>query len=93
LGNPKTYPELGDGGQNMRSATETQAEFLQKKVTQFPAGANAIIVTHFPNITAAFPQLASGLADGEALIFGSDGKGGATLVARVKIEEWPKMRP
>jgi hypothetical protein len=49
-------------------------------------------VTHLPNITRAFPQLASGLADGEALIFGSDGKGGATLVTRIKIEEWPEIR-
>lgn len=93
FGNPRTYPELGDGGQNMRGATESQSEWLQKKVTQIPAGNNTIIVTHFPNITRAFPQVASGLADGEALIFGSDGKGGATLAARVKIEEWPKMRP
>jgi hypothetical protein len=36
--------------------------------------------------------MASGLADGEALIFGPDGKGGATLVARVKIEEWPGLQ-
>jgi hypothetical protein len=47
---------------------------------------------HFPNINRAFPQLLSGLADGEALVFGPDGKGGAALVARVKIKEWPKMR-
>jgi len=32
------------------------------------------------------------LADGEALIFAPDGKGGATMVARVKIEEWPQMQ-
>ena len=32
------------------------------------------------------------LADGEALVLGPDGKGGATLVARIKIEEWPGMR-
>jgi len=76
----------------MRNTTEAQTMWLQKRVTQFPAGANTIMVTHFPNITRAFPQLASGLADGEALIFGPDGKGGATLVARVKIDEWPKMR-
>jgi phosphohistidine phosphatase SixA len=93
FGKPQTYPELGDGGQNMRAATESQSEWLQKRITLFPAGVNTIIVTHFPNISRAFPQLAAGLADGEALIFGSDGKGGATLVARVKIEEWPKMRP
>jgi hypothetical protein len=49
-------------------------------------------VTHFPNLTAAFPQMAAGVADGESLVFGPDGKGGATLVARVKIEDWPKLR-
>jgi phosphohistidine phosphatase SixA len=96
FGTPRTYPELGDGGgPNMQSATQTQAQFLQKKVTELPAGKNTIIVTHLPNINSAFfsPQLAaSGLADGEALIFGSDGKGGAAVVARVKIEEWPKLR-
>ena len=48
-------------------------------------------MTHLPNIAAAFPQLASGLADGEALIFDPDGKGQPILVARVKIEEWPAM--
>jgi hypothetical protein len=32
------------------------------------------------------------VADGEALVYGPDGKGGATLVARVKIEEWPRLR-
>jgi hypothetical protein len=49
-------------------------------------------VTHLPNITGAFSQLASGLADGEALIFGPDAKGKAILVTRVKIDEWPAMR-
>ena len=93
LARPQTYAELGDGGQNMQGATDIQAAWLQKKVTQFPAGTNTIIVTHLPNIARAFPQLATGLADGEALAFGSDGKGGTTLVARIKIEEWPEIRP
>ena len=76
----------------MQGGTEAQAAWLQKKVTQIPTGTNTIIVTHLPNIAGAFPQLASGLADGEALIFGSDGKGGTTLVTRIKIEEWPQIR-
>jgi len=38
-----------------------------------------------------FPAAAMGLADGEALIFGPDGKGGAVVVARLKIEEWAKL--
>jgi phosphohistidine phosphatase SixA len=91
LRNPRPYVELGDNGQSMQGGTEAQAAWLQKKVTQFPSGANTILITHFPNMTRAFPQLAAGVEDGEALIFGSDGKGGTTLVARVKIDEWPKM--
>ncbi len=92
LGDPKPFAELGDNGQSMQGGTQAQATWLQKRVTQFPTGTNTIIVTHFPNLTGAFPQLAAGVADGEALVFGPDGKGGATLFARVKIEEWPAMR-
>jgi phosphohistidine phosphatase SixA len=92
LGNAKTYDELGDNGRSMQGGTEAQAVWLRNHVMQFPKGTNTIIVTHFPNINGAFPDLGSGLADGEALIFGSDGKGGKKLVARVKIEDWPKMR-
>ena len=92
LGNPRTYDELGDGGQSMQNGTDVQAAWLQKRVTQFPRGSNTILVTHFPNITRAFPQSSAGLADGEALIFGSGGNGGAALIARIKIEEWPGMR-
>src|SRR5580698_9406747 len=89
--NPKPTPELGDNGQSMAGGTEAQAAWLQKIVTQFPSGTNTLVVTHFPNMTRAFPQQAAGVEDGEALIFGPDGKGGAKVVARVKIEDWPKM--
>jgi phosphohistidine phosphatase SixA len=88
---PKPTPELGDNGQSMAGGTEAQAAWLQKIVTQFPSGTNTLVVTHFPNMTRAFPQQANGVEDGEALIFGPDGKGGAKVVARVEIEDWPKM--
>jgi len=91
FGSPKTYAELGDNGQSMQGGTAAQAAWLQKRVTQFATGTNTLLVTHFPNLNGAFPQFASGVADGESLIFGPDGKGGATLVARVKIEEWSAM--
>lgn len=91
LPNPSPVPELGDGGQSMQAGATAPSAWLQKKVTEFPTGAITILVTHMPNIAAAFP--ASGaVADGEALVFGPDGKGGATLVARIKIEEWPRMK-
>jgi phosphohistidine phosphatase SixA len=89
---PRPVTELGDGGQSMQGVTEAQSAWLQKKVRQLPTGTNTIIVTHFPNMTRAFPQWTSGLADGEALIFGSDGKGDTTLIARIKIDDWPRIR-
>jgi phosphohistidine phosphatase SixA len=93
LGTARTYAELGDNGKSMQDGTEAQAHWLQNKVKQFPSGTNTFIVTHNPNITAAFPQIGSPVADGEVLVFGPDGKGGVTIVARIKIEEWPSLRP
>jgi phosphohistidine phosphatase SixA len=91
LGVPQAVPELGDNGQSMAGGTEAQAAWLRNAVTIFPVGKNTVLVTHFPNIRGAFPQLTD-VADGEALIYGPDGKGGATLVGRIKIEEWPKLK-
>jgi len=91
LPSPKAIPELGDNGQSMQITKESQAAWLQKQVTEFPSGSNTILITHQPNIAGAFPQWAEGLSEGEALILGPDGKRGARLIARVKIEEWPKL--
>jgi hypothetical protein len=44
-----------------------------------------------PNIAASFPDRAKDLKDGETLIFKPDGHGHAELVAKVAIEEWPRM--
>jgi phosphohistidine phosphatase SixA len=88
---PRAVPELGDNGQSMQVTKESQAAWLQKHVTEFSPGSNTIIITHQPNIAGAFPQWADGLSEGEALVLGPDGKGGAMLVARVKIEDWPKL--
>jgi phosphohistidine phosphatase SixA len=76
-----TFEELGDGGQSMRAdRTGARANWLKAKA-----------VTHFPDISEAYPQDASGLADGEALVLRPDGRVAATVVARVKIDEWPSM--
>jgi phosphohistidine phosphatase SixA len=91
LGTPHPVEELGDNGQSMQGGTEAQAAWLRQKVTQFPSGTNTILVTHFPNIRGAFPQLTD-VADGEALVYGPDGKGGAALLARIKIDQWAGLR-
>jgi hypothetical protein len=74
----------------MQGGTAAQAAWLLKQVTHFPTGTNTIVVTHLPNITGAFPQLASGLEDGEALIFSPDGKGQAILVTRSRSRSGPQ---
>jgi phosphohistidine phosphatase SixA len=90
LGQPRTFEELGDGGQSMRAdKSGARASWLKAKASALPGpNENTLIVTHFPNISEAYPQDAVGLADGEALILHPDGRGGATIVARVKIDEW-----
>lgn len=91
LPDPHPQTELGDGGQSMQGVAPLQTKWLSQRVTRFPHGANAVLVTHAPNMLAAFPQWTSGLADGETLVLGPDGKGGTTLVARIKIEDWPRL--
>jgi phosphohistidine phosphatase SixA len=92
LGQAQTFAEIGDGGQSMQRIAEAPAEWLRKKVGEPPrSGTDTVIVTHMPNIVAAFRQAANGAADGEAFVFRPDGKGGAELIARVKIEEWPAL--
>ena len=87
FGKPQAIPELGDNGKSMQGGTEAQAAWLRKKVTDLPKGTNTLIVTHMPNMSRAFPDATKGLADGEALVFGP----GGTVLARVKIEDWPKL--
>jgi len=91
LANPRSVTELGEGAGTMLPVSKAQTEWLQKKVGEFPRGANTVLVTHVPNASAAFPDVPA-LAQGEALVFGSDGKGRAHVVARIKIEEWASLR-
>jgi phosphohistidine phosphatase SixA len=93
LGKPVLAPELGDRGHSMaRIDGQGPAAWLKNKVAQTPPpGRNTILVTHMPNIAAAFPDQAAGLQDGETLVFKPDRHGHADLVAKVEIGEWPQM--
>lgn len=93
LGTPVLAPELGDQGQSMARIDQAgPVAWLKNKVAEAPApGHNTLLVTHMPNIVAAFPDQAAGLKDGETLIFKPDGHGHAALVAKVGIAQWPAM--
>jgi phosphohistidine phosphatase SixA len=93
LPNPRIQAELGDGGQSMGGVTGAQSAWLKQQVLVLPRGTNTLLVTHLPNMAAAFPQETSSLSDGETLVFHADGAGGRTLVARIKVEQWPTMQP
>jgi phosphohistidine phosphatase SixA len=88
LANPRTNADLGDGGQSMQGITDAQAEWLRERVTHVPSGTNTIIVTHMPNISRAFPAWGA-VDDGEAVIVGTGGR----VVGRIKIDEWPRLKP
>jgi phosphohistidine phosphatase SixA len=93
LGQPQIFEELGDGGQSMLADTSgARADWLKTKASAPPGPhENTLIVTHSPNIFEAYPQDAEALADGEALILHPDGRGGATVVARVRIDAWADL--
>lgn len=56
-----------------------------------PAGTNAVIVTHKPNIMDAFGKDWFDVREGEASVFKPDGSGGHKLVVRVQADEWSKL--
>jgi len=92
LPEPSTAPELGDRGQSMQTTGTDQATWLKARVATPPgAGTDTVIITHLPNISAAYGAAAAGLADGEALVFHPRGQGAPQLVARIKAEDWPKL--
>jgi len=93
LPSPQTFDELGEVGKSMgRDQGGKPGAWLRSRVSRGPkSGTNTVIITHYPNITEAFANDATNLAEGEALILRPDGRGGASLVGRVKIEDWPKL--
>lgn len=88
--NPRAIPELGEGPQSMQRVQPAQTDWLQKKVRELPRGTNTLLVTHVPNVLAAFPDVKDVL-QGEALVFGFDGAGRSRVVGRIKIEEWSEL--
>lgn len=92
LPQPRTATELGDGGQSMQPLQASPAAWLRNLVATVPAqGTDTLIVTHAPNIIAAFGANLADVADGEILVFRPDGNGDAMLAGRIKIEQWPAL--
>src|SRR5436853_5316050 len=67
------------------------AAFKKLTATAPPAGANAVLVSHKPNIMDAFGKDWFDLREGEASVFKPDGNGGAKFVMRVQAADWAKL--
>jgi phosphohistidine phosphatase SixA len=81
--------ELGNEG--MRESGEAYAAWLRANVAMRPAAGNRLLITHGPNLAAAFPDEAKVSEEGEALVFRPAGAGHAVLVARLMIADWPRL--
>ncbi len=86
LPHPQTAAEIGGG-----AAAADGAMWLRAKAAQpLRPETDTLIVTHYPNITAAFGKAADAPSDGEAIVF-RPGEAPLTVVGRIKIEEWPNL--
>jgi phosphohistidine phosphatase SixA len=90
VGTPATFNELGDGSQGYEvSSFKAGTAFMQAKAAEIPpAGTNTLIVTHVPNIEAAFEGTT--IDEGEAIIVRPDGRWG-TPIGRITIDQWPRL--
>ncbi len=68
-----------------------RAEAFRRMLTTAPkAGTNTILITHYPNILAALGKDWFDVKEGEASIFRPE-NGSYKLVARVQMDEWPRI--
>jgi phosphohistidine phosphatase SixA len=92
LDRPQAVNELGDGGQSMQGVSEAQGSWLRSRVSETPRTGNTMLVTHQPNLSRAFPDWGSSVADGETVVLRPDGRGGVAVIGRIPIEEWSRLR-
>jgi len=79
--------ELGNEG--MAATSEARTTWLRQQVARkTPAGQNRLLITHGPNISAAFADFSTGMEEGEALIFDPRGMNGPVMVQRIRIGDW-----
>jgi phosphohistidine phosphatase SixA len=90
--NVEKTTDLTEGGLIVTpNENNRRAEAFRKMLTVAPADhTNTILITHQPNIVAALGKDWFDVKEGEASIF-RPADGGYKLVARVQMDEWPRI--
>src|SRR5262249_37427987 len=92
FGDVTTTVDVAEGGLTASpNENNRRAEALRKLAsTAPPAGTNAVVITHKPNLLDAFGKDWFDIREGEASIFHPEGNG-YKFVARVPIDQWSKL--
>jgi phosphohistidine phosphatase SixA len=83
----EVHAELSNEG--MRESGAEQGRWLRDRVLRGASTGNTLIITHGPNIEAAFPDYARDMEEGEALILDPRDTQELVLRARIRIDAWP----
>jgi broad specificity phosphatase PhoE len=84
--------DLTEGGLVVSPNENARRASAFRKMAGTPpqAGENTVLITHQPNIVAALGKDWFDVQEGEASIFHPEG-GGYRLLARVQMDEWPRI--
>lgn len=94
-GEVSTTLDLTESGATLSpEENDRRAQALRKLIsTRPPADSNIVLVSHKPNIIAAFGKNWEDIHEGEASVFAPDGNGGYKLIVRIQAGEWGKLEP
>ena len=85
--------DITEGGLVVTPMENNRRAAAMKKLaaTAPPAGTNAVLVSHKPNILDGFGKDWFDIREGEASIFKPDGSGGSKFIVRVQAADWAKL--
>ena len=87
LGGLYPYEQLSNEG--MRESSAEKGEWLRTQASSRPISGNRLMITHGPNISAAFPEVGA-TSEGEALVFDPE-VSNSKPIGRIAISEWADL--
>ncbi len=92
FGEVTSSADISEGGLVVTPIENNRRTAAMRKLaaTMPPAGTNAVVVSHKPNILDAFGKDWFDVKEGEASVFKPDGNG-YKLVVRVTADQWAKL--